>query len=142
MIVNAEEELEKRLASDPELRKEWEAEHKLRRDPRVTSVGRFLRRTSLDEIPQMWNVLMGEMSLVGPRPITPVEIEKYGNIFHQYRRVIPGITGLWQVSGRNNVPYARRVEIDDYYVRNWSLALDLYILLRTLRTVAFSEGAC
>jgi Undecaprenyl-phosphate galactose phosphotransferase WbaP len=142
MIVNADAELERRLAADPELKKEWEAEHKLRRDPRITAVGQFLRRSSIDEIPQLWNVLMGEMSLVGPRPITPHEIEKYGSIFHQYRRVIPGITGLWQVSGRNNVPYARRVEIDDYYVRNWSFALDLYILMRTCRTVAFSEGAC
>jgi Undecaprenyl-phosphate galactose phosphotransferase WbaP len=142
MIVNADAELERRLAADPELREEWETEHKLHRDPRVTAVGRFLRRSSLDEIPQLWNVLVGEMSLVGPRPITLHEVEKYGSIFHQYRRAIPGITGLWQVSGRNNVSYARRVEIDDYYVRNWSLALDLYILLRTLRTVVFSEGAC
>lgn len=142
MIPNANEELQRRLAEDPELRREWEVDHKLRNDPRITWIGKFLRRSSLDEIPQLWNVLVGEMSLVGPRPITLSEVDKYGTIFHQYKRVIPGITGLWQVSGRNNVTYARRVEIDDYYVRNWSLALDLYILLRTIRTVLLSEGAC
>lgn len=141
MVTNADALLQQHLDSDPALREEWEREHKLRKDPRVTTIGRFLRKVSLDELPQLWNVICGDMSLVGPRPIVMSEIEKYGHIFRQYRRVTPGITGLWQVSGRNNTTYERRIQIDDYYVRNWSLALDFYILLRTMKTVCFSEGA-
>jgi len=141
MVVDADTVLEKHLESNPELRAEWMRDHKLRKDPRVTFIGRFLRKCSLDELPQIWNVLCGEMSLVGPRPIVQSEIEKYGHIFRQYKRVNPGITGLWQISGRNNTTYQRRIQIDDYYVRNWSMSLDLYILLRTMRTVLFTEGA-
>ncbi len=141
MVVDADAVLEKHLEAEPALRLEWEQDHKLRKDPRVTPVGRLLRKCSLDELPQLWNVFYGEMSLVGPRPIVHSEIEKYGHIFLQYRRVTPGITGLWQISGRNNTTYERRIQIDDYYVRNWSLALDLYILLRTFKTVCFTEGA-
>lgn len=141
MVMNAEVVLQKHLDNDPELKMEWERDQKLRKDPRVTLVGNYLRKYSLDELPQLWNVICGEMSLVGPRPIVPSEVEKYGHIFRHYRRVTPGITGLWQVSGRNNTTYDRRIEIDHYYVRNWSLALDLYILLRTMKTVCFSEGA-
>ncbi len=141
MVTNADEVLEQHLQADPELRKEWELDHKLRRDPRITGIGRLLRKTSLDELPQLWNVLRGDMSLVGPRPIVQREIEKYGDYYVQYCRVTPGITGLWQVSGRNNTTYEQRTRIDDYYVRNWSVSFDLYILYRTFKTVFLTEGA-
>ncbi len=141
MAVNADALLEHHLARDPELRAEWDRTHKLKRDPRVTLIGRFLRKTSLDELPQLWNVLRGEMSLVGPRPIIQSEVERYGKYFEQYCRVTPGVTGLWQVSGRNHTTYRLRTQIDDYYVRNWGISLDLYILLRTLKTVLLTEGA-
>ena len=117
------------------------AVYKLTRDPRVTPFGRILRRTSLDELPQLWNVLKGEMSLVGPRPIVDAEIAKYGNSFHLYTKVKSGLTGLWQVSGRNDTSYDQRVYLDVFYVRNWSVWLDLYILFRTIETVLFRKGA-
>jgi Undecaprenyl-phosphate galactose phosphotransferase WbaP len=129
------------LASDPALRAEWERDHKLRRDPRVTWIGNFLRKTSLDELPQLWNVLIGEMSLVGPRPVTTEEIPKYGDQWELYQRVLPGLTGLWQVSGRNQTTYDERVALDAFYVHNWSPWLDLVILARTVQTVLRSEGA-
>jgi lipopolysaccharide/colanic/teichoic acid biosynthesis glycosyltransferase len=116
-------------------------DRKLRRDPRVTRVGRFLRKTSLDELPQFWNVLRGEMSLVGPRPIVEEEIPSYGPNFLLYCRVTPGLTGLWQVSGRNAVSRRDRVQLDSYYVRNWSPWLDLHILARTARVVITGQGA-
>lgn len=141
MVVNADAVLKSHLDANPAMREEWECDHKLKRDPRVTWAGRFLRKSSLDELPQIWNVICGEMSLVGPRPITQSEIERYGKIFGQYLRVIPGVTGLWQVSGRNNTSYELRTRIDDYYVRNWSLSMDLYILFRTFKTIFLSEGA-
>jgi len=129
------------LQDNSELRSEWEQDHKLRSDPRVTRVGRFLRATSLDELPQLWNVLRGEMSLVGPRPIVDEEIPKYGNVYKLYQRVTPGISGLWQVSGRTNTTYEERVALDAYYVRNWSVWLDLVILARTVASVIFGRGA-
>ena len=141
MVTNADQVLQQHLERDPALRAEWKRDHKLRVDPRVTAIGRLLRKTSLDELPQLWNVVCGEMSLVGPRPIVQSEVEKYGKIFRQYLRVTPGITGLWQISGRNNTTYATRIQLDEYYVRNWSASLDLYILFRTLRTVVLGEGA-
>ncbi|MDP9055647.1 MAG: undecaprenyl-phosphate galactose phosphotransferase WbaP [Acidobacteriota bacterium] len=141
MCNNADELLKKHLAADTELRLEWERDHKLRKDPRVTCVGRFLRKTSLDELPQLWNVLCGEMSLVGPRPIVNEEIQRYGDVFDVYKSVKPGITGMWQVSGRNNTTYSERVRFDEYYVTNWSIWLDMYILGRTFKTVLFREGA-
>jgi Undecaprenyl-phosphate galactose phosphotransferase WbaP len=141
MAVDADTLLEHHLEQDSQLRDEWERNHKLKCDPRVTLVGRFLRKTSLDELPQLWNVLRGEMSLVGPRPIIRSEVERYGKFFRQYCRVTPGVTGLWQVSGRNLTTYKLRTQIDDYYVRNWGISLDLYILLRTLKTVLLTEGA-
>jgi Undecaprenyl-phosphate galactose phosphotransferase WbaP len=141
MVTNADAVLESHLAGDPELRAEWERDRKLKRDPRVTRIGRLMRKTSLDELPQLWNVLTGQMSLVGPRPIVLAEVERYGRRYQHYRRVTPGITGLWQISGRNNTTYQRRTEIDEYYVRNWSAAMDLYILYRTVKTVLFTEGA-
>ena len=141
MVVNADAVLQSHLDADPELREEWECDHKLKRDPRVTSVGRLLRKSSLDELPQLWNVICGEMSLVGPRPITDSEGVRYGKSFGQYLRVTPGVTGLWQISGRNDTTYELRTRIDDYYVRNWSLYLDMYIVFRTFKTILFSEGA-
>ncbi len=141
MVVNADEVLQAYLDSDPELREEWERDHKLKNDPRVTSVGRWLRKTSLDELPQIWNVLRGDMSLVGPRPIVTDEISKYGDWFELYKKVTPGITGLWQISGRNNTTYDMRVAFDSYYVLNWSPWLDLYILARTIKVVFRHEGA-
>jgi Undecaprenyl-phosphate galactose phosphotransferase WbaP len=141
MFQNANAVLEHYLEEHPELRSEWEADHKLRFDPRVTRIGRFLRKTSLDELPQLWNVICGEMSLVGPRPIVTAEIAKYGQYYGLYTMVKPGITGLWQVSGRNNTTYDERVQLDAYYVRNWSPWMDLYLLLRTIRIVLFAKGA-
>ena len=141
MVVNADAVLQSHLDADPELREEWGRDHKLKRDPRVTWVGRLLRKSSLDELPQLWNVICGEMSLVGPRPITTSEGIRYGKSFGQYLRVIPGVTGLWQISGRNDTTYELRTRIDDYYVRNWSLYLDMYIVFRTFKTILFSEGA-
>jgi Undecaprenyl-phosphate galactose phosphotransferase WbaP len=141
MCVNADEVLEKTLSENPELKAEWDATQKLQNDPRVSSSGRFLRKTSLDELPQLWNVIRGEMSLVGPRPIVASEVEKYDKTFGNYLRVTPGVTGFWQVSGRNLTTYDKRVELDDYYVKNWSLFFDLYILFRSIKTVVFREGA-
>lgn len=141
MAKNADRTLESYLDAHPELRESWERDHKLRNDPRITRVGRFLRQTSLDELPQLWNILRGEMSLVGPRPIVDEEIQRYGEKFGLYTKVTPGLTGLWQVSGRNNLTYEERVSLDAYYVRNWSVWLDLYILIRTVWVVISGEGA-
>ncbi|HZN38538.1 MAG TPA: exopolysaccharide biosynthesis polyprenyl glycosylphosphotransferase [Planctomycetota bacterium] len=129
------------LAANPAAAAEWAATQKLKDDPRVTRVGAFLRRTSIDELPQLWNVLRGDMSLVGPRPIVDDEAEKYGQVLALYLRVTPGITGLWQISGRNNTSYEQRVWLDAHYVRNWSLTLDLYILARTVGVVVRRDGA-
>ena len=126
---------------DGALREEWLRDRKLRHDPRITRVGRFLRKTSLDELPQVWNVLRGEMSLVGPRPIVEEEVAAYGLNFSLYCRVTPGLTGLWQVSGRNEVSLCDRVRLDSYYVRNWSPWLDLHILARTAKVVFKRAGS-
>lgn len=141
MVPNAAQVLDRYLDENPDLREQWERDHKLRYDPRITRVGRFLRRTSLDELPQLWNVLWGEMSLVGPRPIVTEEIVRYADKYSLYTKVLPGLTGLWQVSGRNNVSYEERVNLDAYYVRNWSVWLDIYILLRTVWVVVIGDGA-
>jgi Undecaprenyl-phosphate galactose phosphotransferase WbaP len=141
MFENAGDVLEYYLEQHPELREEWEQDQKLRYDPRVTRIGRFIRKTSLDELPQLWNVILGEMSLVGPRPIVTNEVPKYGPYYELYTIVKPGITGLWQVSGRNNTTYDERVQLDAYYVRNWSPWLDVYLLLKTVRIVLFAKGA-
>lgn len=141
MLPDADAVLDRYLERHPELAAEWQAKHKLRYDPRVTWIGRWLRSTSLDELPQLWNVVLGDMSLVGPRPIVDAEIEKYGDQYEDYVQVLPGITGLWQVSGRNNTTYAERVSLDVYYVQNWSLWLDVYILACTAKVVLLCEGA-
>lgn len=141
MVVDAQYRLEGLLASDPELRAQWNRDHKLKEDPRISAVGNFLRRTSLDELPQLWNVLRGEMSLVGPRPIVESELEKYGDDADYYLMVRPGITGLWQVSGRNDIDYDKRVYLDTWYVKNWSLWYDIAILFKTVRVVLKRDGA-
>jgi Undecaprenyl-phosphate galactose phosphotransferase WbaP len=141
MRVDGDELLQKALAEDATLREEWLSYRKLRHDPRITRVGRFLRKASLDELPQVWNVLRGEMSLVGPRPIVEEEVDTYGQNFSLYCRVTPGLTGLWQVSGRNTVSSCDRVRLDSYYVRNWSPWLDLHILARTAKVVLTGQGA-
>ena len=141
MIPNADQVLRELLETNPELKREWVEDHKLRNDPRVTLVGRFLRRSSLDELPQLWNVLRGEMSLVGPRPIIREEMLRYGRNIRDYLAGKPGITGLWQIMGRNDTSYRRRVALDTYYVRNCSLVLDLYVLARTAGVVLSKSGA-
>lgn len=141
MVPNADQVLRDLLERDPELRAEWVRDHKLRHDPRVTRLGRFLRRTSLDELPQLLNVLKGEMSLVGPRPVVREELLRYGRNVAIYLAAKPGITGLWQVTGRNNTDYRRRVVLDAYYVRNQNLILDLYILAKTTGVVLGGNGA-
>jgi len=141
MIPNADRLLPELLARQTEMKAEWVRDHKLRCDPRVTRLGRFLRKTSLDELPQIWNVLRGEMSLVGPRPIVREELMRYGRSLPVYLSAKPGITGLWQVTGRNNTDYRRRVALDVYYVRKHNLLLDLYILLKTPRVVLGGGGA-
>ncbi len=141
MVKGADVVLAERLAADRSLRVEWEQNHKLRNDPRLTPIGNFLRRSSLDELPQLWNVIKGDMSIVGPRPIIEAEIPKYAEYFADYTKVFPGITGLWQVSGRNETTYQQRVYLDSYYVNNWSPLLDLYILFRTVKAVVSARGA-
>ncbi len=141
MCVNSAEVLASHVASSPEAQREWARSHKLHSDPRITRVGAFLRRTSLDELPQMWNVLNGTMSLVGPRPIVAAEVEKYGEFFEDYCKVTPGVTGLWQVSGRSSLTYDERVQIDSRYVQGWSLWGDVKILARTMVSVVKQHGA-
>lgn len=141
MVTNADQTLRELLERDPAVKAEWVRDHKLRRDPRVTRLGRFLRRTSLDELPQLWNVMRGEMSLVGPRPVVPEELLRYGRNVRAYLSAKPGITGLWQVKGRNDADYRTRVVLDTYYVRNQNLLLDLYILFKTTRVVLAGRGA-
>ena len=141
MVPNADEILADYLAKNPEMAREWEEDHKLRHDPRVTKIGHFLRKTSLDELPQLYDVVRGTMSLVGPRPIVEDERAKYGSVFNDYIRVRPGITGLWQISGRNDTSYSRRVDYDFYYVSNWNVWLDIWILVRTVPVVLFGRGA-
>ena len=141
MVRNSAEILESLLCADPGARAEWESDFKLRCDPRITRVGAFLRRTSLDELPQLLNVVIGQMSLVGPRPIIRDEIAKYGEAIADYYLVRPGLTGLWQVSGRNDLSYEQRVELDSWYVRNWSPWFDLTILFRTIGVVLGRKGA-
>lgn len=141
MCVNSSEVLESYLDANPDARAEWRKTHKLKNDPRVTPVGEFLRRTSLDELPQIWNVVTGTMSLVGPRPIVAAEVEKYGAYFADYCLVKPGVTGLWQVSGRSQISYPERVQLDRHYAHHWSLLGDVKILLRTLSSVANQDGA-
>jgi Undecaprenyl-phosphate galactose phosphotransferase WbaP len=141
MYVDAERMLDTYLQENPQVRAEWETNQKLRDDPRVTRVGRFLRKTSLDELPQLWNVLRGEMSLTGPRPIVDAEVSRYGSAYELYKRIRPGMSGLWQISGRSGISYTERVAMDSHYVRNWSFWLDLIILACTVKTAVLCRGA-
>ena len=141
MKRNSAEVLDQYLARSAKLRKEWTENHKLQNDPRITRVGRVLRKTSLDELPQLWNVIKGEMSLVGPRPIIDAEVAKYRESYALYLKTTPGITGLWQVSGRNRTTYAERIAYDTYYVQNWSVWMDIYLLAKTIGAVLTGDGA-
>ena len=141
MTVDAEARLRRLLDEDPAARAEWDRERKLRKDPRITGLGRILRKTAIDEIPQLWNVLKGDMSLVGPRPVVEPELERYGEEADAYLLVRPGITGLWQVAGRNDVDYARRVALDAWYVRHWSFWNDLVVLFMTIPALLSRRGA-
>jgi undecaprenyl-phosphate galactose phosphotransferase len=141
MVVDSEAALLRHLAENPEAAEEWARTHKLRCDPRITGIGRFLRKTSLDELPQLLNVLRLDMSLVGPRPIVSLEIGKYAEDIAYYYEARPGITGLWQVSGRSDTSYAHRVQLDSWYVKNWTMWLDFTILARTLPAVVSGRGA-
>ena len=141
MVSDAEERLKKYLAENPEAKREWEETFKLTNDPRVTKLGGWLRRTSIDELPQLWNVIRGEMSLVGPRPIVKAEIPRYGKNIREYYMVLPGITGMWQVSGRSDTTYPERVAMDTWYVRNWSVWIDIMYLFKTFKAVIQRKGA-
>lgn len=141
MYQNASERLTELLKKDPEIKREWDQYARITNDPRVTRIGRFLRRTSLDELPQLFNVLCGEMALVGPRPYLPEEMTRIGDYVQTIVRVRPGMTGLWQVSGRAELPFEERILLDEYYIRNWSLWLDFSIVMRTLKAVLSGKGA-
>jgi len=141
MVIDSQERLQKLFESDPEIKKEWDKNHKLQNDPRVTAIGRFLRRTSIDEFPQLLNILKGEMSLVGPRPIVDEEVSKYGEDFGWIFSVKPGLTGMWQVSGRSETDYTARVLYDTYYLQSWSVWLDIWILFMTFGAVIRGKGA-
>lgn len=141
MCVDADVKLKELLEKDPEARKEWETEFKLKHDPRITKSGAFLRKTSLDELPQLFNVLKGDMSLVGPRPIIRDEVKKYGNFIEDFYMVRPGVTGMWQTSGRNDVSYDERVQMDTWYVRNWNVWFDIVLIWRTIGVVLGKKGA-
>lgn len=141
MVTNSEARLRELLERDPAAREEWERDHKLKNDPRITPIGRFLRKSSLDELPQLFNVLRGEMSLVGPRPIVEAEVPRYGRYFIDYCAVRPGITGLWQISGRNDVSYRRRVAFDVIYRRTRSTKKNIGIIAATVPAVVLSRGS-
>ncbi|AKG70721.1 UDP-phosphate galactose phosphotransferase [Serratia fonticola] len=141
MVMNSQEVLKELLSNDPDARAEWDRDFKLKNDPRITRVGKFIRKTSLDELPQLFNVLKGEMSLVGPRPVIEAELERYAGDVDYYLMAKPGMTGLWQVSGRNDVDYDTRVYFDAWYVKNWSLWNDIAILFKTINVVLKRDGA-
>lgn len=140
MVVDAQSQLDRLLAQSEEARQEWAQDQKLRRDPRITPVGEFLRKTSLDELPQLFNILAGQMSIVGPRPIVEGEIVRYGSRFRHYCSVRPGLTGLWQISGRNDVSYAMRVRLDSLYAQRRSLKLNVAICFKTVPAILTSRG--
>ena len=141
MIVDAEAHLARILAQNPEMQAAWARDHKLSDDPRITRIGRFLRQSSLDELPQLWNVLRGDMSIVGPRPIVEAEVPRYGRYIVDYYSTRPGITGLWQISGRNDVSYRRRVALDVAYARSQTVPLYFQIMLLTVPAVVMARGS-
>lgn len=140
MVENADEVLVEMMSTYPQIRQEFEDNFKLKQDPRITWIGRFLRLTSLDEFPQFWNVLKGDMSVVGPRPLVPEELPKYGRHIDKVLMIRPGLTGLWQVSGRNDIPYPRRVQIDVYYVNFRTFWMDLWVIFKTIGVVIFPKN--
>ncbi len=140
MVKGADEILMQIMDTSPELRQEFEANFKLKKDPRITKIGQFLRLTSLDEFPQFWNVLKGDMSVVGPRPLVEEELPKYGCHIDQVLTIRPGITGLWQVSGRNDIPYPRRVQIDLHYVKFRNFWLDVWVIVKTIGVVVIPKN--
>jgi exopolysaccharide production protein ExoY len=142
MVTDAPERLRRLLEQDPLAAAEWTANRKLRNDPRITAIGAILRKSSLDELPQLFNVLKGDMSIVGPRPVTDEELERYSSSISAYLSCRPGITGLWQVSGRSTTSYNKRVACDTFYARNWSMSLDAKIMVVTLPALLVSESAC
>jgi len=141
MVEHADQLLKEYFKEHPEQLPDWEVTRKLKDDPRITHAGRILRHASLDELPQLWSVLKGDMSLVGPRPILPDEIGEYGQHFELYVQAVPGLTGLWQVCGRNNLDFQQRILLDEKYIQNWSIGLDISILLRTVWVVVAGNGA-
>jgi Undecaprenyl-phosphate galactose phosphotransferase WbaP len=141
MVADGDRVFRQYLAANPEEASHWHNNQKLRLDPRLTRIGRIIRKTSIDELPQIWNVLIGEMSVVGPRPVLESQVGMYGPTFELYKQVRPGMTGLWQVSGRNHLSFAERVRLDKYVIQNWSVWMDLYILARTARVVLSADGA-
>jgi Undecaprenyl-phosphate galactose phosphotransferase WbaP len=141
MCIDADKKLDEILANNPEMRAEWEKERKFTNDPRVTKFGKFLRKTSLDELPQLINILIGQMSFVGPRPVTEPELEKYGPYRDYVLSVLPGLSGMWQTSGRSDTEYEERISLDSYYIQNWSVWLDLWILIKTVYVVLKGRGA-
>lgn len=141
MVIDADKQLEKILAEDPKRREEWERDRKFEDDPRVTKIGKFLRKTSIDEIPQFFNVLTGEMSFIGPRPVTEPELEKYGKRADYILTAKPGLSGMWQISGRSETSYEERITLDAYYIQNWSVWLDIWIIMKTVFVVLKGKGA-
>ena len=141
MVMNGEEVLRAHFEQHPEDLPDWQATQKLKKDPRITRIGKIIRKASIDELPQLWNVLVGEMSLVGPRPMFENQVPLYGAAYASYRRVRPGITGLWQISGRNHLTFSQRASLDSYTIQNWSVWLDIYILARTISVVLTANGA-
>jgi exopolysaccharide production protein ExoY len=141
MVPNGDEVLAAHLRDNPEARGEWKRDHKLKDDPRVTRVGAVLRKLSLDELPQIINILLGDMSIVGPRPVVHDELERYGQAASHYLSTRPGLTGLWQINGRNNVSYDARVQFDKHYVENWSATWDVVIIVKTIPAVWMARGS-
>ncbi len=141
MIMDSQQFLEDFLASNPEAQAEWDKDFKLKDDPRVTRIGSFLRKTSLDELPQLFNVLKGDMSLVGPRPVVANELTRYGALTQKYMSARPGMTGLWQVSGRNDTTYRERISLDYYYIENWGIHTDMLLMFKTLAVIFQGRGA-
>ncbi|MDY5684037.1 MAG: undecaprenyl-phosphate galactose phosphotransferase WbaP [Treponema sp.] len=141
MVTNADQMLEKILAEHPDMRKEWERDRKFTNDPRVTKLGKILRKTSLDELPQLWNILCGEMSFVGPRPVTESELDRYGKYSQFILSVQPGLSGMWQISGRSDTGYEERITLDTYYIQNWSVWIDIWIIIKTFWVVIKGKGA-
>ena len=141
MVVDADKRLKELLENNPEIKKEWEENQKLAHDPRITSIGKFLRKTSLDELPQFFNILIGQMSFVGPRPVVEAERKKYGDKFNYVFSVTPGLSGMWQISGRSSTGYDERIMLDTFYIQNWSVWLDIWIILQTCIVVLTGKGA-